>query len=313
MTEDENWCEDVLITGSVEIPSEVNLTIQPEVTIRFREQGNNMLSSQEHPSKAPPRLQPQSTSIVVFGTLNAHGTADKPIVFTSGNEAPGPRDWDSIAVEEGGKVELEHVVLENGYFGLQVNTPTSQAAVSHSTIRHVTTTGIATGDHPINGPIIISDSQFLDCGREAIDTYQNQNIIIRHNVFSDNYVAIMSVGSSVAIESNLFIKNIRGIGIVENGDPKIIGNQFTDTTGPAIFVTDASPLITYNNMESNLFNIHLEKSLLGVFAENNWWGSSEVGTIEALIWDGKDDPTLGFVDYVPYAANAFNLDVPQVK
>jgi hypothetical protein len=177
----------------------------------------------------------------------------------------------------------------------------------------VTTTGIATGDHPINGPIIISDSQFLDCGREAIDTYQNQNIIIRHNVFSDNYVAIMSVGSSVAIESNLFIKNIRGIGIVENGDPKIIGNQFTDTTGPAIFVTDASPLITYNNMESNLFNIHLEKSLLGVFAENNWWGSSEVGTIEALIWDGKDDPTLGFVDYVPYAANAFNLDVPQVK
>jgi hypothetical protein len=313
MTEDENWCGEVLITGSVEIPSTVNLTIQSGATVRFKEQNDDKLGSQKHTSKTHPILQPPSLMIVVFGTLDAQGTADMPIVFTSGSDVPGPRDWDSIAVEEGGIVNLEHVVLEHGYFGLQLNTPTSQAAVSHSTIRHVTTTGIATGDHPIDGPIIISDSQFLDCGREAIDTYRNQNIIIRHNVFSDNYVAIMSVGSSVAIESNLFIGNSRGIGVVENGDPKVIGNEFKDNKGDAIFVMDASPLITYNNMNSHLFNLNLEGSVLGVVAENNWWGSTEIGTIEESIWDGKDDPGLGLVDYVPYAEDPFNLDAPEVE
>jgi parallel beta-helix repeat protein len=313
MKENENWCEDTLITGTVEIPSGVILRIQPGVTIRFQQHRTNILHSQEPSLFAPRSFQSQSVSIVVFGRLTANGTADKQIVFTSGHEVPGTRDWDSIAIEEGGQVDLDHVVLEHGYFGLQVNTPTSQASVNQSTFRYVTTTGIATGDHPINGPIIVSDSQFLECGREAIDTYQDQNIIIRRNVFSDNFVAIMSVGSSVVIESNLFVKNSRGIGIVENGDPKIIGNEFTENTGSAIFATEVSPLIAYNNLESNLFNIYLEQSVLGVSAENNWWGSSQVGAIEALIWDGNDDPGLGLVDYVPFADNAFDLDVPQIK
>jgi parallel beta-helix repeat protein len=204
-------------------------------------------------------------------------------------------------------------VLEHGYFGLQVNTPTSQAAIRHATFRHVTETGIATGDHPIDGPIVVSDSRFLDCGREAIDTYRDQNIVVRHNVFSDNYVAIMSVGSSVIIESNLFTGNIRGIGIVESGNPTIVGNEFTDTDGAAIFVTDASPLIAYNNLYTNTFNLQLEASTLGVTAENNWWGSADADAIAASIWDGVDDPALGFVDFEPYALDPCDLDVPEYE
>jgi parallel beta-helix repeat protein len=311
MTQDENWCRDVLITGSVQIAPGVTLTIQPGVTIRFKEESDNQYNNREFSTKVPPPSQTPSIIIDVFGTLYAHGTSTEPIVFTSGHDVAGPRDWDSIAIEEDGMVSLDHVVLEHGHFGLQVNTPTSQATISHSTIRHVTTTGIATGDHPIDGPIIVSNSRFLDCGREAIDTYPDQNIIVRHNIFSDNYVAIMSVGSSIIIESNLFTSNIRGIGVVESGNPTIIGNEFTNNDGAAIFVTDASPLITYNNLYTNVLNLELNASTLGVTAENNWWGSSDDNTIAASILDGVDDPALGFVDFEPYAIDPFDLDVPE--
>jgi parallel beta-helix repeat protein len=312
MAENEIWCDDVLVTGFVEIPPGVNLTIQPGTTIRFTAQSNNQHSNQGDSLETPSTVHTQSTSIVVFGELDARGTPDRPIVFTSASDAPGTRDWESIAIE-GGTVDLDHVVIEHGYFGLQLNTPTSQASVRHSTFRHVTTTGIATGNHPINGPIIVSDSEFVDCGREAIDTYRNQNFIVRHNVFSDNYVAIMSVGSSITIESNLFVRNSRGIGVVESANPTIIGNEFTNNTGAAIFVTDAFPLITYNNLSANLFNLQLEGSALGVTAKNNWWGSSEIETIKDSIWDGSDDPALGLVDFEPYAMDAFELDIPEYQ
>jgi hypothetical protein len=45
-------------------------------------------------------------------------------------------------------------------------------------------------------------------------------------------------------------------------------------------------------------------------AEGNWWGSSDAATIDQSIWDGKDDPALGLVDYEPYALQPFALDVP---
>jgi hypothetical protein len=311
MTEDENWCSDVLVTGSVHIAPGVTLTIQPGVTVRFKESSEDQYDNREFSPRTTAPSETPSIIMAVSGTLHAHGTSTEPIVFTSGHDVPGPRDWDSIAIEEDGVVSLDHVVLEHGYFGLQVNTPTSQAAIRHSTFRHVTETGIATGDHPIDGPIVVSDSRFLDCGREAIDTYRDQNIVVRHNVFSDNYVAIMSVGSSVIVESNLFTGNIRGIGVVESGDPTIVGNEFTDTDGAAIFVTDASPLIAYNNLYTNMLNLQLEASTLGVTAENNWWGSADADAIAASIWDGVDDPALGFVDFEPYATGPFDLDVPE--
>jgi hypothetical protein len=38
-------------------------------------------------------------------------------------------------------------------------------------------------------------------------------------------------------------------------------------------------------------------------------GSADIETIEELILDGKDDPTLGVVDFEQYAMEAFGLNV----
>jgi hypothetical protein len=310
MPEDETWRGDLLITGDVEIPHGVTLTIEPGTTIRFTAQSDDQHGEDEYDPQDPSTYPATMISILVRGALEARGTPEHPITFTSDSDEPGELDWQSITVEGSGSLTLENAVLEHGHFGLQLDSAELYASVSHSTIRFATNCGICTGDHPINGPIVVSDSRFIACGREAIDTYAQQNIIVRHNIFSENYVAIMSVGSSITVEDNLFIGNLRGVGVVENGTPTIIGNEFTQHDGAAIFATDASPIITNNNMYANVWNIQLEDSERGVTAENNWWGSADSAAIAESILDGNDDPALGHVDFEPYAIDAFELDVP---
>jgi len=310
---DETWRGDVLITGDVEIPQGVTLTIEPGTRIRFTAQSDDQHGEEEYSPEDPSTIHATMISILVLGELDAQGTPDQPIVFTSDSEEPGLMDWMSIAVEDGGTLVLDHVVIEHSYFGLQLNSPVLRVSVSQSTIRDVTTCGICTGAHPIEEPVIISDSRFIRCGREAIDTYWDQNITVQHNVFSENYVAIMSVGSSITIEGNLFINNSRGIGVVEGGTPNITGNEFTQNQGAAIFVTDASPTVTNNNIHDNMFNFQMEGGSRDVVATNNWWGSADSEVIEDSIHDGRDDPSLGIVDFEPYANEAFRLDIPEYE
>jgi hypothetical protein len=310
MMNDEVWQGDILVTGDVEIPEGVTLTIEPGTTIRFTAQSDDQSDEDEYDPTDPSTLHATMITILVYGSIEALGTPDQPITFTTDSSTPGDIDWQSIQVEGSGAVYLDYVVIEYGYFGVQLNTATLTAMISNSTIQYVTTCCICTFRHRIDNTVIISDSKFIGCGREAIDTYSDQNIIVQQNVFSDNYVGIMSVGSDIVVENNLFTGNLRGMGVIEDGKPSITGNEFTDTDGAAIFLTDASPEIVNNNLYGNVYNVQLEGSSQDVTAENNWWGSDEKASIEESIWDGNDESSLGMVDYEPFATEAFDLDVP---
>jgi hypothetical protein len=254
-------------------------------------------------------------TILVFGVLDAYGTLEQPILFTSDSETPGKMDWMSISVEENGEVSLEHVTIEHSYFGVQLNSPMSNVSVNQSTFRDITTCAICGhGAHSLEGPVMISNNRFIRCGRECVDTYWNQNIVVQHNVFAESYVGIMSVGSAITVEGNLFINNGRGIGVIEGGTPSIIGNEFTQQNeGAAIFVTDASPTISNNNIYDNLFNFQMEGGSQNVSASNNWWGSTDPTVIGDLILDGRDDPSLGILEFEPYADQPFQLNIPEYK
>lgn len=311
MPGDETWRGELLITGDVEIPPGVTLTIEPGTTVRFTAQSDDQNDPGEYDPEDPSTYPATMISILVRGVLLAQGRPEQPITFTTDSDEPGELDWQSIMLEESGTVVLDHVVIEHSHLGLQLNSVELQASVTHSTIRHVTTCCICTDRHAITGPIVVADNRFVDCGREAIDTYANQNIIVHHNVFSQNYVGIMSVGSSIQVESNLFVGNDRGIGVIEDGTPTITCNEFAQTNGVAIFVTDASPVVIENNIEASPWTLRLEGSERGVTVESNWWGTAERAAIAASIWDGNDDPSLGLVDFEPYAMEPFVLDVPQ--
>jgi len=310
MTQDEIWHGDILLTGDVEIPIGITLTIEPGTTVRFTAQSDDQSDPGEYNPNDPTTIHATMITILVFGSIEALGTSEQPITFTTDSSTPGDLDWQSIQVEGSGVVYLDYVVIEHGYFGVQLNTATLKALISNSTFKYATTCCICTFRHPIDNTVIINDNKFIGCGREAIDTYSDQNIIVQHNVFSDNYVGIMSVGSDIIVENNLFTGNLRGMGVIENGKPSITGNEFTDTDGAAIFITDASPEIINNNLYGNVYNLQLEGSTQDISAENNWWGSDEKASIDASIWDRDDDSSLGIVDYEPFATEALDLDVP---
>jgi hypothetical protein len=217
----------------------------------------------------------------------------------------------SIVVQDGANVVFDHVIMEHGHFGLQLDGSDFQASITNSIFRYIWKCAICGSFlHPIKNKLVVTNSQFIDVRREAVDTYADQNIILRHNVFAGNYVAIMSVGSRIMIENNLFRENERGIGIVERGQPTIIANQFEFNQGPAIFAVNSAPIITGNNFIQNGLHISLEGSDAGLTAEENWWGTTDPNDIEPFIHDKMDNSTWGMVDLIPLAPHPFQLEVP---
>jgi parallel beta-helix repeat protein len=310
--QDEIWQGDILITGDILIPPGITVTVEPGTTIRFTAQKDDQHSPDEYDAEVEQTWHTRLISIFVAGSLEARGTDDQPIVFTSDRQVIQEMDWESIMIEGDGAVYLDYVTIEHCHFGIQLNSPTLKLTISNSTFKDIYTCAVCGhGARPnLAGPVQITYSSFIQCGRECVDTYSDQNIIIRGNIFSENHVGIMSVGSAVIIEGNLFINNGRGIGVIENGTPSITGNAFTQTQGPGIFVTDASPLISNNNFFENIFNLQMEGGTQNLAAENNWWGTADSQVIAELIFDGLDDPGLGVVDFEPYAFEAFDLDIP---
>lgn len=310
MVTDEIWFGSLLLTGDMQIPPGVTLTITPGTMIQFTAQSDDNSDCSYDPRNIETNYCTM-ISIQVFGTLIAQGTESQPILFTTTSETPGDLDWQSIEVKEDAEVILDHVIMEHGHFSLQFDGINFQSSISNSVFRNVSKCAICTGPHPIENPLVISDSIFIDAGREAIDTYEGQNILLKNNVFIGNYVAIMSVGSAVTIENNLFFDNLRGIGVIEKGIPTITGNQFEGNQGPAIFVVNAQPVIHGNNFVDNSINISLENSTNRLNAEDNWWGTTSEREIDQLIVDGLDNPTWGIVSYKPFALAAFGLEIPE--
>jgi hypothetical protein len=290
------------------------LTIEPGTTIRFTAQSDDQHSKSEFDPADESTWPATMISILVSGMLDAQGTSDQPILFTSDSASPGELDWQSIMLEGSGVVRLDHVTIEHSFLGVQLNVPMNQLSVRRTTFQDITTCAICGhGAPPNDEPLVISDNRFIRCGRESIDTYRGQRIVVQHNVFSENHVGIMSVGSAIIVEGNLFINNGRGIGVIEGGTPQIIGNEFTRTQGAAIFVTDASPTVANNNLYDNVFNFQMEGGTQDAVATNNWWGSADPGVIADSILDGRDDPALGIVEFEPYAQEPFDLDIPDYQ
>jgi hypothetical protein len=276
--QDEIWQGEILITGDVVIPSGVTVTIQPGTSIRSTTQRDDQDNSEDFDQNDETFDLDDGTnehtplvSIVVLGALDAQGTSKAPILFTSDSQSPSNVDWQGIMVEGDGSVRLDYVTVENSQFGLQLVSGTLNLSVSNSTFQDIKVCAIcADGASPLGNEIVISFSRFIRCDREAIDTYADQPIIVHDNFFTENHVAIMSVGSTITIEKNLFINNERGIGVVNEGKPYIAGNAFTQTQEAAIFITNATPIITNNNFYENSFNLHIEGGAQNIEAHNNW-------------------------------------------
>jgi len=105
---DTTWQGEILVTGSVFVPSGVTLTILPGTTVRF-----TPYRGYTDPSG---RL-----SMRVEGTLKAVGTATAPIWFTSAADDPMNGDWSMLRLVDASPAsEIRFAILEFAQQGLNL-------------------------------------------------------------------------------------------------------------------------------------------------------------------------------------------------
>lgn len=115
------WRGEVHIRGTVTVKKGARLVIAPGTRVVF----------------AP--LDPDgdgigNSELRVEGGLHAVGTSTRPILFTSGATHPAPAAWRFIYIDFAHEAELEHVISEYAYSGVQVHF--SKARILDSEFRY---------------------------------------------------------------------------------------------------------------------------------------------------------------------------------
>ncbi len=116
----ETWRGEVRVRGSVVVQKGATLTILPGTTVRFEK-----IDIDEDGIG--------DSELYVEGGLVAEGTADRPILFTSAEKEPAPRDWKYVFVNLSRRAVLAHCVSEYAFSGVQIHF--SRASVSRCTFR----------------------------------------------------------------------------------------------------------------------------------------------------------------------------------
>jgi len=137
----------------------------------------------------------------------------------------------------------------------------------------------------------------------GINAYINNNVIDSCNIQGSpslggsglNFAGAWTT-SSVICTRNTIRWNLWGITIQNSAKPNLGNLTSSDTT-------DIGMNIIYGNGNSgkifDLYNNTLYTATDTIKAENNYWGTSNLDTIESHIMHNTDTLTLGFVDYLP--------------
>ena len=128
ITNDVSWSGVVEVTGDVTIVGGGSLTILPGTQVRCAS-GDDRSSGND---------SSRVEIILNGGTLNASGTADAPIRFTSRAQNPAPGDWYGIRLVQG-SVSLSHFLIEFAAYGLRLedgDTRFDSYVVEHGAIRN---------------------------------------------------------------------------------------------------------------------------------------------------------------------------------
>lgn len=102
------WQGEVRISGVVTVKKDGHLTIRPGTKVIFTpfDRDGDGIGDGE---------------LLVEGGLVARGTAEAPIVFTSGAVTPKPADWKYLYLDFAREGEIAHVISEYAYSGVQIH------------------------------------------------------------------------------------------------------------------------------------------------------------------------------------------------
>lgn len=296
VSEDVTWRGNVVINGSLTIASQATVRIEPGTRVQ-------VISASKH----------QLSRLVVMGRIQALGSADSPVLFTSGNAR-----WGGILLLSSMKKNhFEHCRIEKAELGIEArfsSVTTSKTQVSHAK------TGFALYDS------VASSSS--DTITKCVTAYSStaSEVEMKNSTVTDNQDAVILVNSSAVITGSVISKNNnRGISInksrltmlsstlsgngvgfesqsgegeirlcrfwgnrvaglkLADSPLKISRSQILDNVGDGISLQDARTTlwgnVLYGNGHSNLSYSGRES----FSAVQNWWGSTDERVIEEKV------------------------------
>jgi len=268
INKDEVWSGKIHVTGDIDVIEGVTLTILPGTIIKValtddQHKGRDEpLTGDIHFPKDPPFYEKEKITIRILGTLNAIGTPDKMIVFTSKSATPTTQDWGGLDIFHG---RLEYAIVEYAQFNNIQHS--SDVVIANSIIRNILADCIGIGhSNPISPQIL--NNEIYNCGHEGIDL-AGGSAIIKGNYFHLENPEIQPdpprgrIGIVVykntypTIEDNVFEK--LGTAILFHGNSK-----YPEEQGEKVMVKN-------NRMENNdvAFNIEPDYLFEAVVKENN--------------------------------------------
>lgn len=265
---DEIWSGTIHVTGDIMVREGITLTILPgtvvEVAAFSDDQHSGVDDYTPNPwfPKDPARIGTKSTSIMIMGTLNASGTPDNKIIFTSDSNNPTTYDWDGLGISHG---KLEYSIVEYArYTNFQES---SDVIVANNIFRHILECCICIGHSKSISPQILNNEAY-NCGHEVID-YAGGSSLIKGNYF---HLGDRSLQPD---------PNRGGVGIVvyQNAYPVIEQNVLKDHSVGVYFNEDLlneeeegkKVILRNNRMENNRVNTDIDSGYpaKAIVMENN--------------------------------------------
>jgi hypothetical protein len=223
ITDDQTWSGLVRISGVVIVKKDGHLIITPGTRIEFEriDRDGDEIGDSE---------------ILVEGGLTAIGTPDAPIVLTSGETLPQKADWKYLYLDFAQKAEVEYIVSEYAYSGIQVHF--CRATVKNSVFRHnVDGVRFSTVNIEVSGNRIYDNTNGLRYEERGGTAH------IHHNDIRGNETALFVVTRSEdksLIEQNNILESQRAnvkLGLTQSGDVTLPRNWWGTTDQQEIVST----------------------------------------------------------------------------
>ena len=269
-----------IVTATVVVFPDNKLTIEPGVEVRFA----------------------GSTDLIIRGRLVARGTASNRIVFTSNSSNPSEGSWGGIDIDDslGGNISIKFANISFAELGL-------------------------TGAGPLNiSDCVFSNNRYalgFSNGKVERCTFENTTFtamqgsynVISNSFFRNNRIALFNL-KSARVYTSVFVNNdrafvvgdgeVRGSKIFNNGIGVDRGRyhlfQNTIANNGIGVVFEEGAVIEYNNIYNNTEHNIRSSLSTNKDASHNWWGTIDTAAIEEGIYDGRDDPLLGLINYQPF-------------
>ncbi len=268
LNKDETWGGTIHVTGDIDVNPDVTLTILPGTVIEValtddQNKGSDEPQTDIYFPKDPPFYHNEKITITIHGTLNAVGTSDNRIIFTSASENPTTYDWWGIDIFHG---RLEYAIVEYGQGNIGIQ-HSSDVVIANNIIRNSLGCCICIGHSNQVSPQILNN-EIYNCGHETID-YAGGSALIKGNYFHSENPEIQPDPSRGGV----------GIVVYKNTYPIIEDNVFEKLTNALLFLDNSKyeaeegekVIVKNNKIENNFiaFRINPGYPFEVVVKENN--------------------------------------------